>query len=75
MTKNKRLEKLEEMVRVKNYGLRAIMRPKGLYSSNPEAHLYWTDDPIKGMEALYGEPYREVQHPDGIRPTMQDLIS
>ncbi len=63
---DKRLAKLEEKMISPNGGLR-VVTPIGCYYSDEECHPYWTDEPPKGMEALYeDQPYREVQHPDGL---------
>jgi len=73
--KDKRLSRLEEIVNVRNYGLRVVMHIDVFYSDeDPENFLYWTDEPIGiGMTSWYDGQYREVQHPDGIRPTMKDM--
>ena len=63
MTNKKRLEKLEAKMLDRDYGLRVVTPISYLYG---ESEPYWTDEPIKGIEAFYtDEPYRRVEHPDG----------
>ncbi len=64
-----RVKKLEEKMGVSNYGLRVVV-PTGCFYGDEDAEPYWTDDPIKGMEAVFdNEPYRKVEHPDGKKAT------
>jgi len=68
-----RVKHLEDKVIVQNHGLRVIMPLDGLYSDNQESYLYWTDQPVGGMEILYGDGYRRVEHPHGKIPTIKAM--
>ncbi|MEA3491773.1 MAG: hypothetical protein U9R27_07735 [Campylobacterota bacterium] len=68
-----RLEKLEAKLLHTNNGLRAVMPLDALYSDEPNEHLFWTDENIKGVEALYNEGYQKALHPDGLKPTIDDM--
>ena len=71
MNKANRVKALEDKIIDPNHGLRAIFPVSYYYE---ECEPYWTNEPVKGMEALYlDEPYRKVEHPDGTPPT-KDFI-
>ncbi len=65
-----RVKNLENKLGVDDYGLRVIV-PMGCFYGDEDAQPYWTDKPIKGMEAIFDdEPYRKVKHPDGKKAVM-----
>ena len=64
-----RIKKLEEKLGLDDYGLRVVVPIGCFYGEDVEP--YWTDEPVKGMEAVFDEePYRRVGHPDGKKAVM-----
>ncbi len=75
MNKSNRVKALEEKIIDPNGGLRVVF-PIGCFYEDEECQPYWTDEAPKGMEAMYNdEPYRRVEHPDGIEPTMRSFTN
>ncbi len=65
-----RIKHLEKELGVDDYGLRVIV-PIGCFYNEVGSEPYWTDEPVKGMEAAFDdEPYRRVEHPDGEKAVM-----
>ncbi len=66
MNKKNRLIAIEKQMAANHNGGLRVVTPIGCHYGE-ECKPYWTDEPVKGMEALYSdEPYKEVQHPDGL---------
>ncbi len=65
-----RIKKLEEKLGIDDYGLRVIV-PLDCFYNDEDAGPYWTEEPIKGMEAVFDdESYRRAEHPDGKKAVM-----